>query len=334
MHSFQGIPLRHLTLAFMHYTIILNPAAGNGTAGKRRAAIEAAFQGYDATFTVQETRHRGHGVDLAHQAAQTSEAVVAVGGDGTIQEVARGVLTGQAEAGRTVALGIVPVGTGNDFVKMLDIPKAPAAAVAALMRATPHTVDYGVVEWEGPSEAGEQVFLNAVGIGFDAKAALVADRYKFLPGTLAYLAAVLKTLRGWDAPRVALTYTDAQGKEVPWYTGPLLLTNIGNGRCVAGGFYLSPEASVTDGLFDVCTIENVKTSRFLRILPRALKGKHVTAPEAHVRRASHLTLTADSAVAVHADGEILAVAARRVAVRIVAQGLSVLAGVRTGPGWD
>ncbi len=312
----------------MHYTIILNPAAGNGSAGKKRALIESVFQRYEVDVQVLETRQRGHAIALAHEAVKSSDALVAVGGDGTIQEVARGLLTGQKETGRQVPLGIVPVGTGNDFIKMLDIPSNPSNAIATLMRATPQPVDYGVVSWEGPDEQGEQMFLNAVGMGFDAQAASVADQFKFLPGTLAYLSAVLKTIRKWSAPRVELAYMDAGGKTHTWYTGPMLLTNVGNGRCVAGGFYLSPDASITDGVFDVCAIEDVPIGRFLRILPRALKGKHILAPEAHIRQAVNLVLHTDSAVAIHADGEILAVSASRVEVQIIKDGIAVLAALR------
>ncbi len=322
----------------MHYTIILNPTAGHGAAGRRRKRLEAALVEADASFRLLVTEGPGHAAALAREAATPGEALVAVGGDGTVQEVARGLL----ESGQAVHLGVLPAGTGNDFVKMLGMPRWPRAAVTALLHAVPQPVDYGVVRWwdeaqrrgagsgeldasstdnRQPATGNRHVFVNAVGAGFDAQVAAAAGRFKRLPGLTGYLVAVFDTLRRWEAPR---TRVHLDGQEAAFYDGALLLVTAANGVSSGGGFYLTPEASVTDGLLDVCLVEHATTGRILQIIPFALRGRHIGAPEVHMSRTKRVKITSDAPVFVHADGEILTKQAEVVDIEVVRGGLSVL----------
>lgn len=299
----------------MHVTAILNPTAGGGSAGRRRGAVAAALAAAGLDAQVRCTTHPGHAVELAAEAAAASEAVIAVGGDGTVQEVSRGLLA----SGHDTPLAVLPLGTGNDFAKMLRLPRGGLRAAArALATALPTRVDVGRVVWE---EGGrrERLFINAVGLGFDARVADVAADFKHLPGLAAYLAAVFHTLRRWQAPGVVL---HADGAVL--YEGRLFLVTAGNGVSSGGGFYLTPEASLTDGLLDVCLIEDVRRSRVFQLIPRALVGRHGTAPEVHTRRAAHLHLTADAPLFIHTDGEVLTKSATTVDIWLEAGRLPVL----------
>lgn len=305
----------------MRCIAILNPASDHGRTGKRRAQVTAALRSAGLADEIWLTEHPGHAVVLARQAATQADAVIAVGGDGTIQEVSRGLI----ESGRPVPMGVMPLGTGNDFVKMLGIPRPLDAAALALKTAVPQAVDYGLVRWREAGAWHEQPFINAVGAGFDAQAAIEANAFKGLPGITGYLAAVMRTLWRWESPQVQIA-----GRSLPdeplerFYDGPLLLVTIGNGISSGGMFRLTPQASITDGLLDVCLVQAVSKSRILQVIPRVIQGAHASAQEVHVHRVTTITISADAGLPVHADGEILARHAQNIEINVVSGGLSVL----------
>ncbi len=305
----------------MRVIAILNPAAGHGQAGKKRAAVEAALRAAGLTGELWLTQAPGHAVTLARQAAAEADAVLAVGGDGTVQEVCRGLI----ESARTAHLGVIPLGTGNDFVKMLGMPRQPRAAARILATATPTAVDYGLVRWDEHGTLRQQVFVNAVGVGFDARAAIEAEALKFLPGFSGYLAAVFRTLRRWNSPQVrVLGAGSPTGAATRCYEGRLLLLTAGNGVSIGGMFRLTPHACITDGLLDVCLVEHAGALRILQVLPRAIRGRHEMAREVHTCRVHALEITTEVGLPIHADGEILAHNAQNIAIEVVPGGLSVL----------
>ncbi len=185
----------------MRYAFVLNPAARNGRAANVSAALLKALERANLDFDLLETERQGHGTELARLAAETHEVVVAVGGDGTVQEVMRGVLGSEA------AMGIIPAGTGNDFALAIGMPKGLDASLDAMLHAETIAVDVGRVTWreriaDGSLAEYERAFTNCAGAGFDAAAAKATHRYKMLGGRLAYVAAVLETLWKWRKPDV------------------------------------------------------------------------------------------------------------------------------------
>ena len=305
----------------MRIIAILNPVANYGRTGKKRVVVEAALRAAGLEGEVWLTQAPGHAVALARRAAAEAEVVLAVGGDGTIHEVCRGLI----ESPHTAHLGVIPLGTGNDFVKMLGMARRPEAAARQLATATPRAVDYGLVRWVEDGRAGEQVFVNAVGIGFDAQAAIEANSLKFLPGITGYLVAVLRTLRHWGGPMVHITGVEAPGGSAAvLYEGRLLLVTAGNGVSSGGMFYLTPHASITDGLLDVCIVEYASPWRIMQVIPRAVKGRHETEPEVHTGRIRTLRVTAEAGLPIHTDGEIAARNARNIEIEVVPGGMSVL----------
>lgn len=268
--------------------------------------------GFEAT--IHPTEGPRHAVALAHEQADLADVVVAVGGDGTVHEVAEGLVL----HGGTVPMGVVPLGTGNDFAKMLGVPVG-LAAVSALAQTSVAHADYGRVVWTGGEEAGSGYCFNGLGIGFDARVARAAARYKHLPGVAGYIAAVLETLVGWKAPHASIWL---DGTQV--FNAPLLLAAVGNGTTAGGGFVLTPQASIFDARLDACLIRGVPRRRILSLLPTALRGTHVHAPEVRMSTFTYLRLTSDVPVSIHADGEGLAAAAQAVEVSLVPAGLPVL----------
>lgn len=286
------------------YDIIINPASRNGRTGSRVEHIAklASEADLDCQFIV--TRYPKHASEIARQS--TADVCVAVGGDGTVHEVARG-LVGKPKA----RLAVWPVGTGNDFVKMTAVPKKIAVAIQKTKQFVFQKVDVGRISWEDHEGSGSDIFLNAVGIGFDAAAAGRAPRYKHLPGSAAaYLAAVFATLSSWSGPLVSVKSENLS------FDGPLLLVTAGNGKSSGGRFYLTPDADIRDGLLDVCLIRNASVPRILAMLPRAFWGGHTTCPEVTMSREHELHITSESGLSIHADGEILSMNARDIQIQI------------------
>ncbi|MDX1420356.1 MAG: diacylglycerol kinase family protein, partial [Rubricoccaceae bacterium] len=176
----------------MRYAVVLNPAAQNGRAGRQRAAIEAALRVENVRFDLYVTERPGHATLLAQQAAPDADVVLAVGGDGTVQEVVQGL------HGSEAALGVLPLGTGNDFAYALGVPETLWEALQALLTAPVRTIDLGRVYWEDATDDAlgghERLFANCLGVGFDALVARNARRFKRLGGRTAYHAAVFRTL--------------------------------------------------------------------------------------------------------------------------------------------
>lgn len=303
----------------MKYVFIVNPKAGGAAAERRRRRFLHALTSSKLDFEIILTDYRRHALDLACVAADAGHAAIAVGGDGTAHEVASGVI----ESGSGAPFAVLPCGTGNDFAKMLVLPDSPHRTLDILAMGRIEAVDYGVIEWDGPGGSGRATFINIGGTGFDAKVAAAASAFKYLSGTPRYVASVLRTLRGWRAPQASVTL-EVAGKVIRSIDGPLFLALAGNGRCSGGGFYLTPDASIDDGMLDGCVIRDAPVPRILTLIPRALAGKHVGQPEVAIQKMDRMVVTTSEPLPVQADGEVLAESATEVAIHIVPGGLNML----------
>jgi diacylglycerol kinase (ATP) len=288
--------------------VILNPNAQKGHAAQRELAIRAALQAAELPFELVRSSYPSHAQHLAAAAAEHDRyrAVVAVGGDGTINEVVNGLL------GSSMPLGVIPIGTGNDLVKMLDLPaNRPLLAAQRLRDAQPRSVDVGV--------ANGRAFINGLGCGFDAQIAVENQRPSRLRGFAVYLVALLRALRHYQAPSMRVHF-DGQTIEQP-----MLLTTVGNGRCHGGGFWVTPDAQIDDGVFDLCVCAAMRLDEILRHVPKVLRGRHTRLKQVHMARARQITIEAAAPVPVHVDGEILGAALQRVVVEIRPGAISLLA---------
>ncbi len=300
----------------MHHTVILNPTAGGGRSGRRQKALEAALEAAELRFRIVLTETPGHATALACEAACTSAVVVAAGGDGTVQEVAAGLL----KSGGHAALGVFPHGTGNDFARVLSLPTAPLAAARVLAAGRTRRADCGLVHWTEDGAKEERLFVNAVGIGFDAEVAVEAARHKHLRGLAAYLTALLRVVRRWPGPHATLH--DGRGTRL--YEGPLLMATAGNGISLGGGFLLTPRASVWDGKLDIGIVAHAPVRRIVRLLPDAVRGRHGAQPEVRMHRLSALVAESRTGLPLHADGEVLARRAQRIVASVLPGALRVV----------
>jgi diacylglycerol kinase (ATP) len=287
-----------------HFLVIVNPCAGRGQGERLLPRIKALFEGQRHNLAITEAPH--HATTLARAAADAGyDAVVAAGGDGTVLEVINGLV------GRDTALGVLPIGSGNDFVKPLDIPRDLDGASARLRAGRARRIDLG--------RAGDTYFGNGVGLGFDARVAMEARSLPRLRGSSLYLAAIVRTAWRFRAPTLQVQF-DGQSVQ-----GRYLMANVANGRCLAANFWLTPQAEMDDGQLDLCLIRQMPLAVFFYHLPKVTQGKHTHLREVTLARARHVRVEADRPVPVHADGEILAEAATSLDVEVVPQALWVIA---------
>jgi YegS/Rv2252/BmrU family lipid kinase len=256
-----------------------------------------------------ETREPGHAIALAEEAAAGGfEMVVAVGGDGTVNEVVNGLMRA-AHLDHATTLGVIPVGSGNDFAWFNGIPLDPIAACQRLFDGQTRVVDVGHIR---ESDGRQRYFDNGCGVGFDAVVSLEARRLKWLRGMSVYLVAVLKTLIfHHHAPSLRIHLDERE------LTRPTMMLSIGNGRRAGGAFHITPDAEMDDGWLDICIAGQLSRAGMLMIIPRFLRGTHVTHKQIQMDRARRVKVETSDPQAIHLDGEIFATDAQKFEISII-----------------
>jgi YegS/Rv2252/BmrU family lipid kinase len=284
------------------YAFIINAAAGRGRAAKVRPTIERFMASVDAAFRVVETDSTDEATEASSDAARSGEVVVAVGGDGSIHYVTRGLIEAAEMHGVEPTLGILPVGTGNDLARMLSLSRTVDDALQTLVNTPPRGIDYGTVTWEGPRDRGRQPFINVAGIGLDARSARLAVRLKPYIGNLCYTVSPALSVWAWKSPLANVVMDTRSAVEERW-EGKLLLASVANGKWVGGGITISPRAEIDDGLLDLCLVRDVSPLRALFILPKAISGRHERLSEVEARQFVSLSLALSTPAPIHLDGE-------------------------------
>ncbi|MEN8242656.1 MAG: diacylglycerol kinase family protein, partial [Chloroflexota bacterium] len=282
------------------HRIILNPAAGRGTAKKAIIEIEALLKGHGIDFDSVATEQPGHGVELAQQAVTDGvEVIVSAGGDGTANEIINGLMTLEPSERSKVAMGVLPVGTGNDYAFGIHVPIEIEQACELLAADNRKTIDVGRV-FGGDFPEG-RYFGNCIGIGFDAEVGFVAANLSPLRGLLSYLVGVILTnFIYFKAPTLEVNYDDGA------FTKPVLMCSIMNGTRLGGGFHMTPNAKTDDGQFDMCIADDVSRMRVLGLIPHFLKGTQAGEEEIHILQGSSITVSAQNgSFGAHVDGETL-----------------------------
>lgn len=274
--------------------LILNPMADMGQAWRVANDLRPIVDehgGADWSGTVYPT----HACELAKQAAlEGYDLVIAMGGDGTIHEVIKGLM--QAPAEKRPVLGIVPIGSGNDFAYALGIPLQADHALARALSGTPSPVDLGLLTDE---HGHKEYFDNTVGLGFDTLVSIHSHRLPLLRGFLMYLVAVVQTiLLNHDPARMQI---EADGQK--WEQENLLVA-ICNAPREGGGFMMAPDAKTDDGLLNYVMIRNVSRPMMFRLLPEVMRGTHGKFPQVKMGTCKKLSLVSDKPLYMHTDGEI------------------------------
>ena len=288
------------------YYVILNPTAGKGSGELAFPAVQAQLQALNLDFEMVRTTARGHAIQLAKDAALAGwDVVVAVGGDGTMNEVLNGLVQAKQLGASPAVLGQITVGRGNDFGFGAGIPHELEAACASLAQGRRKRIDVGFVQ--GGDFPDGRYFGNGVGIGFDAVVGFVAAKQKRLSGFLSYIVAALKTMfLYFHAPLVQLELNGETRKM------SALMISVMNGRRMGGGFMMAPTGSMEDGAFTCCLVDQVSRPAILGLIPKFTQGTQVGHPAVHMENTAHLVVTAlQGTLPAHADGETVCEAGQK-----------------------
>jgi diacylglycerol kinase (ATP) len=273
--------------------VILNPAAGRGAARRVKDQVAREFRGQGWSAEISETTGPYHGAQLAAEAArQGAQRVIAVGGDGTVHDVANGLIRAHLAQGTAPAFGVVPVGSGNDFAKLTGVYRhSIPRAVARLVTALPRPFDAGLVL--------DEYFVNSMGFGFGPAVVRLRNAMPGLTGFLSYLIPVFRAFATFRPPRFDVAAAE-------WHeTGYMMMVEVCNGTTAGGDYRFAPQADPGDGRLDVCLIRRVSLPRFLLALPRVMRGTHAGMREMALFRTSQLTIgSPDAPLLLHLDGEL------------------------------
>ncbi|MBK8881683.1 MAG: YegS/Rv2252/BmrU family lipid kinase [Bacteroidales bacterium] len=272
------------------WVFIVNPVAGGGSAKSQLPLLEKLIKKNNIDAEIAFTIKHGHAAELSGTfLGKGFRYIIGVGGDGTLNEIARPLI-----GNKEVITGLIPAGTGNDFVQILGFPNR-----------------FGESDWETffksnviPMDVGKvngMIFLNGMGLGFDAQ---VASENYTEPGTVKeggknkYIWHIIKTLLFFREKRMT-AITENGRLETDCF-----INTIANGRRFAGGFLLTPGAMANDGLLDVCSIKKLSLPGRFQILLKVPKGQHISDRRVNYYQTSGLKLEFPEAVPYHVDGEL------------------------------
>lgn len=272
-----------------------------GRAHQLEPRIRDALAGSGVEARLLETREPGHAERLAAAAADLGhDRVVAVGGDGTIQEVINGLLSaGIGSDGGPTTLGIVPGGSGNDLARSLNLPRSPLEALEVALGANTQPLDVG----RATNDGAIRYFAAAGGTGFDAQVAhtMATKTQGWQRGRTGYFLATLNELRRFRNRELRLRLATDDGARA--IEGRFLFVAFANGPYYGGGMQICPDASTTDGMLDVCLVGDISRLGALRELPGIYRAAHVNHPLVEIVRVRELAIEGQAGTRVHLDGE-------------------------------
>lgn len=301
------------------YKIIVNPVSGRGAGENSIEPIKQFLKLQGVMYDLVRTERPWHAAELTQQAvADGYKIVVAVGGDGTANEVINGLVLAQEAGLGHSALGVLSVGRGNDFAYGAGVLHELVDACQVLARGNRTPLDIGRVT--GGLFPQGRYFGNGVGIGFDAVVGFEALKMKRLHGFISYLVAAMKTIfLYYKAPKVKIEY-DSQSLEMS-----TLMISIMNGRRMGGGFMMAPRAHTDDSLFDFCIARQVSRARIFALIPKFMKGTQASDPAILTGQTRKITITAlEGSLPAHADGETLCTAGDRLTIEIFPKQIEIL----------
>ena len=275
--------------------IILNPMADMGNAWRVARDLRPITLEYDHADW-SGTVYPGHAIELAKQAGEQGyEMVIAMGGDGTVHEVVNGLM--QVEAGKRPLLGVVPVGSGNDFAHAIGVPMESDHALDHALKGEASAIDLGLMI---DDHGRKEYFDNTLGIGFDAIVTIRSHKLPVVRGFLMYLTAVIQTILLDHNPAHVEIQTDSETIDEN-----VLMTTLCNGGREGGGFMLSPDSKMNDGIMEFLLVRKVSRGMMFRLVPEFMNGTHRRfTKQIRMGACKKFSMTSDRPLYIHADGEI------------------------------
>lgn len=288
------------------YLLIVNPTAGKGRSLKRLKEVKEYFAKKNVEYEIIETKYPGHATQLAKEALEKGQReFLSLGGDGTILEISRALI------GTDGVLGIIPGGTGNDFIRALNIPNDIPSSIDVILNNNVKKVDVG------QTDKGEY-FINVAGTGFDVAVLEYTKKFnKVLTGKAAYVAGLLRALFGYKGDELTLTVNGET------FSNKSLIIAVANGKAYGGGMMVAPGAKADDGLFHVTLVDMPNRLKILKLLPSFMKGKHAKIKEIRNFTCDKISIESKKELSINVDGEITGVTP--VTISLLPKALNVFA---------
>lgn len=281
---------------------IVNPVAGHRRCKQRWDMLDQVLRAADLEYEVSITSHALHAVEITREALKNGfSRIVAVGGDGTLNEVVNGFFDLQGQAINPEArLSLIPVGTGSDFARMFNIDSSTECVrrlLSAGERKTCDVVRTSFWGWDGEQTRRYYINIGDVGIGAET-CARINRNSKVLGGFWSFLLAGVYTILTYRNRNLTVLVDEAE-----IYSGPCCLIAIGNGSYFGGGMKIAPKARLDDGLLDVVVVKNFGKMELLAALPQVYRGSHLSHPKVGFRRGSRVKIISHDQAYLEVDGE-------------------------------
>lgn len=300
--------------------VIYNPAAGKGHAAQILPEVQKRLSEHGIDHDLWLTTGPGNGREMARQAVvEQRPLVIAAGGDGTINEVINGLMEGRGDGKNLPALGVLPIGRGNDFAYGVNIPLALDTAVDVLAQGCRRRIDVGRVT--GGDFPEGRYFGNGVGLGFDTVVGFEAAKITWLHGAASYLVALGRTIFLYAKAPVYEVQIDEDSPMKQAY----LMISIMNGSRMGGTFHMAPQSDPGDQTFDLCLANEVPQWKILPLAAKFINGTQQSHPAILMTRAKKIVIRAvEGSIPAHADGETICTAGSQLLVEIVPSALEVV----------
>lgn len=272
----------------MKHLFIVNPAAGKGHSIKYLKEIENLFNHRKEEYVLEITKGVGDAINLVRDYVKKEDyRVYSIGGDGTLNEVINGIIPSKS------SLGVIPAGTGNDFIKSLYNSKDYRNILLNNVEGKEKLIDLAKVN--------NRYFINISSVGFDAevtKEARSLKKKRFIPSSLAYVISIFKTIFKFKGMNIQITIDEKTIER------KALLVAVANGKYYGGGMKVTPEADIEDGLFDICIVKDLSKFKILTLFPKLIKGTHDSIKEVEFFRGNKIEINSDKNIPINVDGEI------------------------------
>ena len=285
------------------FALLVNPASAGGRALKALPKVHAELDRLNATHRTVITRSIDHAYTEAGRAVAEGESVVALSGDGLLRPLA-GALKGSDSA-----VAIVPCGRGNDFARVLGIPKDPTEAARVAVAGKERLVDVANVEGTP--------YMGIASFGFDSECNRIANEARLVRGNAVYIYSALRTIAAWK-PAAFMVKVDGERHEISGYS-----VAVGNSKAYGGGMFILPQAELDDGRLDVMLVKDSPRIRFLSGVAKTFKAAHTDSEYVEFLRGEEIEVSADRPFAIYADGD--PIGATPAMIRVERRALRVIA---------
>lgn len=266
---------------------IINPVAGSGASQSTIKIIHDILEKSSIPYSISISSYKGHVEILAKEAVQENYTdVIAVGGDGTVLEVFNQIF------GHDINLGILPAGTGNDLVRMLDISTDHENTIEKILNGKTRSIDIGLVN--------DVYFLNVVGMGIDSEIVETTEKVKkYLKGTLAYVYSTFRMLATYKCKKIEISIDNQTFERMAY------LVAVGNGKFYGGGMMITPKAEIDNEMFQITVINEMPKLKFTVLFKKVFSGMHIHEDPVEVFYGKKIKISSSEPLKINADGNII-----------------------------